>query len=57
MPRAQQQSSFEVNIGDLVELNSGGPLMKVTDIEGEIATVQWECVSEFPLACLRLSEQ
>lgn len=56
----------EVKIGALVQLNSGGPLMTVTECDEESATCTWivnqgpSCVvhqHEFPIACLQLKNR
>ena len=33
----------EVGLGDLVRLNSGGPIMLVVDVDGDVVTTAWKC--------------
>lgn len=48
-----------IKIGDMVRLNSGGPQMTVTEMDGDELTCKWfdsEQAShedEFPLACVK----
>ena len=49
----------EISKNDLVELNSGGPPMKVTDLQDGMASCSWHdddwqlVTHTFPVECLR----
>jgi len=58
MTTPQQGSESQVNVGDLVVLNSGGPEMKITAINHEQITTEWDGGNgTFPIACLTLVRQ
>ena len=42
-----------LQIGDIVQLNSGGLEMRVVSCDGKNATVVYEAEETYPLACLR----
>lgn len=42
-----------LQIGDIVQLNSGGLEMTVVGLDGQNAVVRYEAEDEFPIACLK----
>ncbi len=42
-----------LQIGDIVQLNSGGLKMEVVSIDGPIAVVKYEIDEQYPVSCLR----
>ena len=53
------QTSTDLNIGDIVQLNSGGPDMRIVDFPTDLVTVRWDAadgepqMSYFPKVCVR----
>lgn len=37
----QEQRREDVKVGDVVQLNSGGPVMTVTEVKSEYVSVYW----------------